>query len=100
MAILFGDILNEMKLIIDQNFQITKILLSGRKGLIGLSLSLVTSATLVLTFGEETTTLSIGRFMYGTCLGISWAAVPLYIGEISEVSIIYIPTIISSIVKQ
>lgn len=64
----------------------TEMLLSGRKGLISLSLSLVTGATLVLTFGEETTTLSIGRFIYGTCLGISWAAVPLYIGEISEVS--------------
>lgn len=97
---MFGDILDYLKLIINQNFKITKILLSGRKGLIALSLSLVTSATLVLTFGEKTSTLSIGRFMYGTCLGISWAAVPLYIGEISEVSIIYIPTSISSIAEQ
>lgn len=75
------------------------MLFSGRKRLIGLSLVLVNGATFILTFGEGTVLLSIGRFIYGTCLGISWAAVPLYIGEISEVSITHVVSIFLQLIN-
>lgn len=59
----------------------------GRKGTVGLSMGLMTAGYLLLTFSEGLTALSIGRFVAGITVGISFSAVPIYIAEISEVRV-------------
>lgn len=58
----------------------------GRKATVGLSMALMTIANLILTFTNDMTILSTGRFLVGINCGIVYSCVPLFIAEISEVS--------------
>uniref|UniRef100_A0A1B6LVE2 Major facilitator superfamily (MFS) profile domain-containing protein n=1 Tax=Graphocephala atropunctata TaxID=36148 RepID=A0A1B6LVE2_9HEMI len=57
----------------------------GRRATVGLSMAVMTCCYVILTLCSSVSLLSLGRFLGGITGGITFAAVPVYIAEISDV---------------
>lgn len=61
----------------------------GRKYTVALCMSFMTCSLVILLLVSDMVLLSVGRFIAGISVGVVFSAVPTYIAEISEVSIIF-----------